>query len=209
MEHRYLCTMSRKKWTPREGNSPALIESREKRKWQIALRRYVFLQSPCTGYAPFFGLDARQLREWIAIQFKEGMNWDNFSTHWYFGHVLSPSFFHFEQEEDMKLCWNFLNICVMDKQAGGAEHSELFQAKAYYQQIVAASGSPVGEAMLNRIAEVEKTAGMYTETRLQFIQTHKTYINTLSELDAWQFEQLNNGTGLEQVLKEKELLRGF
>lgn len=209
MEHTYLCTMSRKKWTPREGNSPALIESREKRKWQIALRRYVFLQSPCTGYAPFFGLDAHRLREWVTIQFKEGMNWDNFSTQWYFGHVLSPSFFNFEQEEDMKLCWNFLNICVIDKSSGTADHSELFQAKAYYQQMATVSGSGICTAMLKKIEGAEQAAGMASGNRKSFVHTNNNYINTLSTLDAWQFEQLNGGMGLEQVIKEKELLKGF
>lgn len=198
--------MLRKKWTPRE-QSPDVLESREKRKWQIALRRYVFLQSPCTYYAPFFGLDAAKLREWIASQFEEGMNWENFSKEWYFGHVLSPSFFKFTSEEDLKLCWNFLNINVVKKAEG--ENGGLAQARQYYRELYAATGLELCTAMLSKIDAAETCAANQFEHRIRFTQTHKDYILSVSAFDAYQFERLNNGLNAEDIIKEKEMLDKF
>lgn len=198
--------MLRKKWTPRE-QSPDVLESREKRKWQIALRRYVFLQSPCTYYAPFFGLDAAKLREWIASQFEEGMNWENFSKEWYFGHVLSPAFFDFTNEEDLKLCWNFLNINVVKKAEG--ENGGLAQARQYYQELYAATGLEMCTAMLAKIDAAESCAANRFEHRIRFTQTHKEYILSVSGFDAYQFEQLNNGRNAGDIIKEKEMLDNF
>ena len=201
--------MSRKKWTPREDQSPALFENREKRKWQIALRRYVFLQSPCTYYAPFFGLDAVKMREWVATQFTEGMNWDNFSDKWYFGHVLSPAFFNFSREEDMKLCWNFLNISVMGKNAGAAEHAELAQAKQYYQELHSENEQDVPALMLKKIETAEIAAKQLFTTRVEFAGNNREYINKISGFDAYQFEQLNNRVSAEDIIKEQELFKKF
>lgn len=198
--------MLRKKWTPRE-QSPDVLESREKRKWQIALRRYVFLQSPCTYYAPFFGLDATKMREWIATQFEEGMNWENFSREWYFGHVLSPSFFDFTSDEDLKLCWNFLNINVVKKAEG--ENGGLAQAKQYYQKLYASTGLELCSAMLAKIEAAESYATGQFENRLGFAQVNKEYIQSVAIFDAYQFEQLNNGANAEDILREKEMLDKF
>jgi hypothetical protein len=209
VEHSYLYNMARKKWTPQNDKSPSLIESREKRKWQIALRRYVFLQSPCTWYAPFFGLDALKLREWIASQFTEDMNWDNFSGQWYFGHVLSPAFFDFELEEDLKLCWNFLNISVTGKNPGSADHFELARARDYYLKMDLASGLSFCGGMLAKIAKAEAAASAQFENRIAFAQSNQEYIKKLYDLDAYQFEQLNSGVSLDDVISERELFNKF
>ena len=57
--------MARKKWTPRDEITPELLAAREKRKWQIALRRYVLDGNPSTRYAPYFGLDIKTLRRFL------------------------------------------------------------------------------------------------------------------------------------------------
>lgn len=198
--------MLRKKWTPRE-QSPEIQESREKRKWQIALRRYVFLQSPCTYYAPFFALDAVKMREWIAAQFEEGMSWENFSKEWYFGHVLSPSFFDFTNEDDLRLCWNFLNINVVKKTEG--EAGGLVQAKQYYQKLFAETGLDFCTAMLAKIEAAESTSTHQFESRLQFARANKEYIYSIAGFDAYQFERLNGGLSAGEIVKEKEILDRF
>ena len=80
--------MTRKKWTPKEEVTPELLVSREKRKWQIALRRYVLEGNPSTRYAPYFGLDINTLRNWFELQFVEPMSWENFGTKWQFEHHI-------------------------------------------------------------------------------------------------------------------------
>ena len=71
--------MKRKRWTAQTEVNEELLTFREKRKWQIALRRYVIEQNRSSFYAPYFGLDIKSFRDWIEVQFDRGMNWDNFS----------------------------------------------------------------------------------------------------------------------------------
>jgi hypothetical protein len=201
--------MTRKKWTPREEELPGLFTNREKRKWQIALRRYVFLQSPCSFYAPYFGLDAIKLREWIEIQFSKEMNWENFSGQWYFGHVLSPGYFDFTKEDDLKCCWNFLNISAIPKSIPESEYSGLTQAKQYFLKLQSHSQQDICTAILKKIETAEATAAKQFETRLLFTKKNGDYVKQVSGFDAYQFEQLNNRISAEDIIRERELFGKF
>src|SRR4051812_18265828 len=85
----------------------------DKRKWQIALRRYVLEQQMTSTYAPFFGLDISNFREWIQLQFINDMSWENFGKTWQLDHIVPVAYFDFQDLTDLKLCWNFLNIRVV------------------------------------------------------------------------------------------------
>src|SRR5689334_13840265 len=102
--------MARKKWTARANATVDHLKMREKRKWQIALRRYVFEKNSSSFYAPYFGLDVARLKNWFEIQFHKGINWENFGKKWQFGHMLSLAYFDFSNSADLKLCWNFSNL---------------------------------------------------------------------------------------------------
>ena len=65
----------------------------EKRKWQIALRRYVLEKNKSSQYARYFGLPIYMFRNWIELQFDESLNWDNFSTAWQFDHIVPIALF--------------------------------------------------------------------------------------------------------------------
>ena len=104
--------MVRKKWTPKEEVTEGLLKFRAKRRWQIALRRYIIEKNPCFAYAPYFGLDIENFRKWIEIQFDEELNWDNFSKKWQFDHIVPVAYFDFDSESDLRLCWNFMNVSV-------------------------------------------------------------------------------------------------
>ena len=70
--------MPRKKWVSQSNITPDILKSREKRKWQIAFRRYVLEKNQCPSYAPYFGLDIQKIREWFEIQFEKGVKWEDF-----------------------------------------------------------------------------------------------------------------------------------
>jgi hypothetical protein len=209
VEHLYLYKMTRKKWTPREEELPGLFTHREKRKWQIALRRYVFLHSPCSFYAPYFGLDAPKLREWIETQFTGGMKWDNFSDQWYFGHVLSPAHFDFTKEDDLKCCWNFRNISAIPKAIPENEYSGLAQAKQYFQRLQSAAAGDICTFILKKIELAERAAAKQFESRLLFAEKNADYMKQVFGFDAYQFEQLNNRISPEEIIREKELFKKF
>ena len=78
--------MATKKRATQAEPTASLIKFREKRKWQIALRRYVLEKNICVEYAPYFGLDIENMRKWFEYQFKDGIGWDDFAGKWQFDH---------------------------------------------------------------------------------------------------------------------------
>ena len=84
--------MKRKKWSTQTEITPILVKSREKRKWQIAFRRYVLERNPSVFYAPYFGLDIDTLRKWLESQFMEGIDWDGFGKDWQFEHIIPVTY---------------------------------------------------------------------------------------------------------------------
>jgi hypothetical protein len=93
--------MERKKWTARSVVTGADLIFREKRKWQVALRRYVLDGNPSAEYAAYFGLGIEQFRQWIALQFVGSMDWGNFGKAWQLDHIVPPAYFDFSLTEDL------------------------------------------------------------------------------------------------------------
>jgi hypothetical protein len=104
--------MTRKRWQAKTDITPSLIKLREKRKWQIALRRYVLEKNPSSFYAPYFGLDIEKMRNWFECQFENGTSWEDFGKKWQFDHVIPVTYFNFSDDNELKLCWNFINLRV-------------------------------------------------------------------------------------------------
>jgi hypothetical protein len=58
-------------------------------------------------------LSRTDLREYIEHQFIEGMNWENYCNEWEIDHIVPASLFDLTNIEEMKLCWNYLNLMLM------------------------------------------------------------------------------------------------
>jgi hypothetical protein len=189
----------------------AAFAFKEKRKWQIALRRYVLSRNKSSEYAPYFGIDSENFRKWIALQFTEGQNWDNFSAAWQFDHVVPVAFFDLKKEEDRKLCWNFINIRVESIAKGKlpGKIPEIFTAKHYFQRLYDTTGLPFCSKMLEKINETEQTAKPDTEKLAEFIAENHAYLEKLAPLAPYDYDKLNTGTSIERVIEENNLLRRF
>jgi hypothetical protein len=184
---------------------------KEKRKWQIALRRYVLNRNKSLEYAPYFGIDSENFRKWIALQFTGDQHWDNFSIAWQFDHVVPVAFFNLKKEEDLKLCWNFINIRVESIGKGNqpGRIPEIIIAKHYYQQLYEATGLPFCSKMLERIKNMEQAAMPDTEKLAGFITENYAYLEKLAPLAPYDYDKLNAGTSIERVIEENNLLKRF
>ncbi len=203
--------MSRKKWTPKTEVDANLIQFREKRKWQIALRRYVLEKNKSTYYAPFFALAIDKFREWIEVQFDEELSWDNFSKSWQFDHIVPVAYFDFNQEEDMRLCWNFTNIRVEKTTETSSRTNQIdaLAAKTYFTALFERTGYPLCQQMIQKISAIE-AAQMSSNANLeQFILGNKDYLESLAEFSSYEYEKLNTGTPFETVLFEINFLKKF
>ena len=129
--------MARKRWSAQTEITPELLKFREKRKWQIALRRYVLEKNPCEAYAPFFGLDIENMRKWFAFQFKSTTGWENFGITWQFDHIVPVTYFDFSLEVELKMCWNFTNIRVEEFQRNKdrGNRMDVLAAKSYFNEL--------------------------------------------------------------------------
>ena len=203
--------MKRKNWTPKTEITESLLQFREKRKWQIALRRYVLEESKCSYYAPFFGIGNEKFRNWIEIQFEEGINWSDFSKSWQFDHVVPIAYFDFNNEDDMYLCWNFTNIrvdkLIMNK--NGGHRIDVLAAKAYFDDIYQNTGYEVCKKMIEKIERIEIAQLASNQALEQFIINNKSYLETIGTFTPYEFEKLNSGSDIESILKERRFLKKF
>jgi hypothetical protein len=201
----------RKKWTPKETLTSADIKFNEKRKWQLALRRYVIEQKPNYQYAPYFGLDIINFRNWIELQFTAGLNWDNFGTNWQFDHIIPVNYFDFELEEDLKLCWNFINLQVenLDKSAEDNTKVDIFSAKAHFEKLYKTTNyKPCGN-MIVKIEQLEQVGVIQIDAKSTFITEHKQHVDALQTLAAEEFARINAGEKLSDILLEQEMMKKF
>jgi len=189
----------------------SLLRKREKRKWQIALRRYVIEKSQGSAYARYFGLDITFFREWISIQFKDDLSWDNFAEKWQFDHIVPVAYFDFSNEEDLLLCWNFINIRVekieQDKPRGN--RIDIMGVRTYFEDLYNRTKYPFCNKMLEKIRSIEVTNIESNPALEAFIIKNQTYFEQVALFDQADFQRLNEGVPLNSVLAEKEIVRKF
>ena len=201
--------MARKKWQAKTEVTPMILESREKRKWQINLRRYVLERSPCPQYAPYFGLDILNIRKWFEYQFENGLTWENFGEKWQFDHVIPVTYFDHNDEQELRLCWNFTNIRVepleMHKNKGNS--IDVLGAKSYFDELYKRTNYPITKELREKIAKIELSELMSSEPQQKFLADHKDYLTHIENYSAFEFELLNHGRSIEDIRMEMEFLK--
>ncbi|MEJ7610108.1 MAG: hypothetical protein WKF88_02900 [Ferruginibacter sp.] len=203
--------MTRKKWTSKTIVTPELLHFRNKRKWQLALRRYVLEKKPSSDYGPYFGLDNENFRKWIELQFTTELSWDNFASSWQFDHIVPVGYFDFCEEEDLRVCWNFINIRVekifQNKKRGN--RIDVLAVKPYFQNLFDKTGHPICFKMLEKIDRIE-VSNLVSEPKIEeFILERKEHFEILSTLSKEEFALLNQGKLLSDIIWEREIIRKF
>jgi len=203
--------MPRKK---RESQTPitqALLSFREKRKWQIALRRYVLEKKPAFHYAPYFGLDIENIRRWFEMQFEEGIGWTDFAKKWQFDHIIPVTYFDFADQNELKMCWNFTNLRVqITKQNKDPGHrSDVLAAKSYFEKLYLQTSYRPCLNLLEKIDKLDMSGIVSTERQRDFILKHSRYLEMIENYSHFEFDLLNNGRTVEEVIKEVNFLKKF
>jgi hypothetical protein len=192
-------------------DTAALLKFREKRKWQIALRRYVIEKALSKTYAPYFGLDIKNMRLWFEYQFTNGIGWESFGKEWQFDHIIPVTYFDFTVEDELRLCWNFTNIRVeaIQKNKERGARLDVLAAKGYFKRLFEETGYEVCQKLLEKIDIIELSEFVSTDAQRNFISTHKEYLKMIKGYTAFEFELLNIGRTIEEVNKEIDILRKF
>jgi hypothetical protein len=201
--------MTRKKWTPRGEVTDSLLLFREKRKWQIALRRYVIEQKPVAFYPLYFGLDIIRFRRWIELQFDEDTNWGNFSVAWQFDHIVPVAYFDFKDEIDLRLCWNFINIrlekILLNKNRG--HRIDVLASKAYFKKLHRETHYSICLDMIHKIDQIEIAEIKSTARMEKFIVENLKFLEIASSFSDYEFSRLNQGLSVNEIINERELLK--
>lgn len=203
--------MARKRWSAQTEITPELLKFREKRKWQIALRRYVLERNPCVTYAPFFGLDIESMRKWFEFQFNEVTAWENFGTVWQFDHIIPVTYFDFSIEDELKKCWNFTNIRIeqIQRNKDRGNRMDVLAAKSYFKELYEKTNYPICLKLLEKIDQIELSEFVSTKPQQSFILENREYLDLIENCSAFEFELLNSGRDIEQVKKEILFLKKF
>ena len=204
--------MGRKTWTPKVEDTEESQAFREKRKWQIALRRYVLEKNKSSYYAPFFGLDIQKFREWVESQFDSDMNWENFSETWQFDHIVPIAYFDFGDEADMRLCWNFINIRAEKSTPNNnrREKVDALAAKTYFHLLYQNTGYRVCSLMVEKIDRIEAAQMAANPTNVEdLIRKNRSYLDLATSFTSYEYDRLNTGTSFEEVMKELNFLKKF
>lgn len=203
--------MSRKRWTPEVKPNEHTHILRQKKKWQIALRRYILEGQKSAMYAPYFGLGAAMFRKWIEAQFEPTMNWDNFSTVWQLDHIIPIAYFNPELESDLKLGWNFINIRPgrIAAEDPAVQKVNVLTAKAYFAYLLEKTGLTQCDLMLQKIKSLEAAQEPQAAQAIAFLQSHKEELEIMPQFDASDLERLNTGTPFKDLAFEKAFLKKF
>ncbi len=203
--------MVRKKWTAQTEVTDSLLRLREKRKWQLGFRRYVLERMPSEAYAPYFGLDIETLRTWFELQFEEGLDWENFGKAWQFEHIIPTSCFDYSNEEDLRLCWSFINLRVerIDAEETGGARMDLFSVKNYFDTLYSKTGLGICRKMIEKIEAIEAQHHKSNPALESFILENKSRFENISSLTNEEFNRLNQNNTVEELLLEREILRKF
>ncbi len=189
----------------------SLLKKREKRKWQIALRRYVIEKAQSGAYARYFGLDIKFFREWIAIQFKDGLSWENFAEKWQFDHIVPVAYFDFTNEDDLLLCWNFINIRVerIEHNKIRGNRIDVMGVRTYFEDLYDKTKYPFCLRMLQKIKAIEVSNIESNKELEAFIIKNQSYFEQIALFNQGDFQRLNQGVSISGVLAEKEIVRKF
>jgi hypothetical protein len=85
----------------------------EKKRYQIAMRRLYSSKTPSKQIINLIGCDKESFVEHINKYLLDGMTFENFGKVWGLDHIVPVDLFNFDDLNDLKLCYNFLNIMPM------------------------------------------------------------------------------------------------
>lgn len=203
--------MPRKRWTPQTELTESLVRLREKKKWQLSYRRYVLEGAPSEAYAQYFGLDMKNLRLWFEVQFTKDLSWDNFGKAWQFEHIIPATYFDFSNENDLRLCWSFINIRVeiLKPSGTGSHRIDLLAARPYFQHLFIRTGYALCETMLEKLNTLECFNEAEAGNVEKFLIENISFLEKIASLDQEMFVRLNQGYTADDLLLEREILRKF
>jgi hypothetical protein len=91
----------------RRERTPAYVADRLRIRLNECLRRVGARKSAAT--TELTGIDAKELKEYLALQFAEGMSWDNYGE-WHIDHIRPCASFDLTDPAQQRECFHYTNL---------------------------------------------------------------------------------------------------
>jgi len=150
-----------------------------KKRYSISLRRFVKGEMRLDNYAnndilKFIELSRTDFREYIQHQFIEGMTWDNYCEEWEIDHIVPASLFDMNNENDLSLCWNYLNLMPMKSNDNKIKANSLYFAKIEIEKRQKIISGNVTIQRLKDIIEKEEDIHLKYNYDLEFLKFYNS-----------------------------------
>ena len=74
-----------------------------------------FIKGKNTSLIKYIGCNIDFLRSWLENNFDKNMSWNNYGMYWDIDHVIPLSKFNFNNEVELKICYNWINLRPLEK----------------------------------------------------------------------------------------------
>jgi len=175
----------------------------------MAFRRFVLENAPSEQYAAYFGLCRTDLRNWFEAQFSNGLSWENFGKAWQFEHIIPVTWFDTTSEEELKACWNYLNIRVSPTDGLGGS-SDLLFAKKYFEEVYEKTAFRGCIYYIKKVESIINEQFVSPPSNLfDFIQTNQLALDAIPSFSHQEYQQYLETESAKSVLTEREILKKF
>ncbi len=105
-----------------------------KKRISLNLRRFVRgqkmrLDNYENEIIKYIKLSRTDFREYIEHQFIKGMTWENYCIDWEIDHIVPVSNFDMYDDDELSICWNYLNLMPMKCKDNELKANSLYFAK--------------------------------------------------------------------------------
>ena len=145
------------------------------------------------------------------MQFTDEVGWGDFAKKWQFDHIIPVAYFDFSIEEELKMCWNFTNIRVevFERNKDRGNRLDVLAAKGYFETLYNTTLYKPCLTLLEKINKLELSEIVNSEKQQAFIMEHRAYLDMIDNYSSYEFELLNSGRTIGEVIKEVDFLKMF
>ena len=132
-------------------------------------------------------------------------------ANWQFDHIVPVAYFNFSLEEDLLLCWNFVNIRVerINSNKNRGNRVDVLAVRKYFSDLYERTGYWACKKMLEKIETIEINNIEANEKIISFLTENKNWLAELGSLNKDEFAKYNSGTPIKDILLEREILKKF
>lgn len=104
-------------------------------KENLGTRLRTLVRKDGNKFIDFLGCDLEFLKEWLHFNMKDDMSWDNYGSYWHIDHITPCDAFNFENEEDVKTCWNWDNLAPLEATINASKINKIdIEYITYYKE---------------------------------------------------------------------------